>query len=58
MLLGTFPNSVQKVTVALVTGLGALRILAGSMTGGAYLVFQLILGYFFVPLEQLVNLGN
>ncbi len=58
VLLGTFPNSVQKVTVALVTGLGALRILAGSMTGGAYLVFQLILGYFFVPLEQLVNLGN
>ncbi len=58
VLLGTFPNSVQKVTVALVTGLGALRILAGSMTGGAYLVFQLILGYFFAPLEQLVNLGN
>ena len=58
VLIGTFPNSVQKITVSLVTGLGALRILAGSMTGGAYLVFQLILGYFFAPLEQLVNLGN
>ena len=58
VLLGTFPNSVQKITVALVTGLGALRILAGSMTGGAYLVFQLILGNFFAPLEQLVNIGN
>lgn len=56
--LGTLPNSIQKLTVALVTGLGALRILAGSMTGGAYLVFQLILGYFFAPLEQLVNIGN
>ncbi len=58
VLLGTFPNSIQKLTVALVTGLGTLRILAGSMTGGAYLVFQLILGCFFAPLEQLVNIGN
>lgn len=58
ILIGTFPNAIQKITVALITGLGALRILAGSMTGGAYLVFQLLLGYFFAPLEQLVNLGN
>ena len=56
--LSAFPGAVQKITVALVTGIGALRILSGSMSGGAYLVFQLILGYFFAPLEQLVNMGT
>jgi len=45
----------QSVGMTLIICLGALRILDGHLSCGAYVAFQLVLGCFFAPLTTLVE---
>jgi len=54
-VLNIVPTIAQNVGLTLIVGTGALRILDGDISSGAYVAFQLVLGCFLAPLELMVD---
>jgi len=52
--LDVVPSIAQNLGLTLIIGVGALRILGGDISSGAYVAFQLVLCCFLAPLTKLV----
>ncbi|MCB8822127.1 NHLP family bacteriocin export ABC transporter peptidase/permease/ATPase subunit [Microvirga rosea] len=56
--LSTVPSVLSHVTTALVLGVGALLIIDGRMSIGGLVAFQMLLGYFVGPIQQLIGFAS
>ncbi len=57
-ILDAVPALLAAVNTALILGLGGLRVIAGDMTLGGLLAFQLLMIAFTTPVNRLVSLGG
>jgi NHLM bacteriocin system ABC transporter peptidase/ATP-binding protein len=57
-VLDLVPNLLAGLTVAVVLGLGGLRVIEGAMTVGGLVAFQSLLESFSAPIQSLVTLGG
>lgn len=56
--LSTVPSVLSHVTTAVVLGVGALLIIDGRMSIGGLVAFQMLLGYFVGPIQQLIGFAS
>jgi len=55
--LDMVPSSLSKLSQAIVLGLGGLQIIWGELTIGGLVAFQMLMGHFTGPINQLVGFG-
>jgi NHLM bacteriocin system ABC transporter peptidase/ATP-binding protein len=58
LALFAVPAFLSTLTIVLILGAGALRVMDGSMTVGGLVAFQALLLSFMTPVQQLVMLGG
>jgi len=57
-VMGLSATTLQGFVVALITYMGARRILSGTMTLGTFFTFGLFLGLLIAPIYQIVSIGT
>jgi NHLM bacteriocin system ABC transporter peptidase/ATP-binding protein len=57
-ILDAVPPLLSAVNMALILGLGGLRVMNGSLTLGGLVAFQLLMAAFIAPINRLVSLGG
>ena len=57
-VLNAVPPMLTAINVALILGLGGLRIMDGQMSMGMLIAFQFLMGSFIAPVNRMVNLGS
>lgn len=57
-ILDAVPALLSSVNTALILGIGGLRVMAGDMTLGGLVAFQLLMTLFIAPVNRLVSLGG
>jgi ATP-binding cassette subfamily C protein len=58
LAVGVLPSLLDALTTALVLALGGWKVLAGQMTLGALIAFQMLMHRFLEPVDELVRLGG
>lgn len=56
--LDTIPPSLSVLTMAIILGLGGLKVMDGTMTVGMLVAFMSLMGSFSQPIQELVRLGS
>lgn len=57
-MLDAVPPLLSAVNMALILGLGGLRVMNGSLSLGGLVAFQLLMAAFIAPINRLVSLGG
>jgi NHLM bacteriocin system ABC transporter peptidase/ATP-binding protein len=58
MFLSAVPSMLMAVNMAVILGVGGMRVMDGRLTIGMLLAFQSLLGGFLGPVNQIVGLGS